>query len=230
MLSILKTSLDKLEQAAVKAEAELHKIQAQHEAAVARVKELGTQVAEAFADSAPDAEELQEAHFKAELRAGSLAKAVVTANKRCGAAGGTLAEAKAQAAREASAARLRELANSLEKSKPAAAKAARQVAEVAGAIPANVTWSMMITQAFDHWISGAVGFFEGDFIDLAVKELHAHADEIIAGRRSSDLGNSFDEQAIAYGRKPMALKKATARPARSELGFPRGSAGANLTH
>ena len=82
MLKVFKTDIERLEQAATKAEAELHKIAAQHEAAVARVKELGNEVAEAFADSAPNAEDLQEAHFKAELRAGSLAKAVVTADNR----------------------------------------------------------------------------------------------------------------------------------------------------
>jgi hypothetical protein len=209
MLSTLKTSLEKLEQAATKAEAELHKIKAQHEAAVARVKELGNEVAEAFADSAPNAEDLQEAHFKAELRAGSLAKAVVTANNRHGAAKGTLAEAKAKAKAEAAAETLRQLAKQLEEARPAAAKAARQVAAVAGGVPANIPWQPMIQQAFDHWISGAVGFFKGDFITLAVKELRLHADEILKRNRSADLGQSFDAQAISYGRQPIGgLKKA----------------------
>ena len=210
MLKVFKTDVERLEQAATKAEAELHKIKAQHEAAIARVKELGNQVAEAFADSAPDAEELQEAHFKAELRAGSLAKAVVTAGNRYGAAKGALAEAKDQAKREASALRLRELAKQLEEARPAAAKAARKVAEVAGAIPANVTWPPMVTQAFDHWLSGATEFYEGDFITIAATELRAQAEDILAGRRSSDLGQSFDAQAISYGRKPIGgLKKAS---------------------
>ena len=66
----------------------------------------------------------------------------------------------------------------------------------------------MIQQAFDHWVPGAVGFFEGDFIDIAVKELRQHADLILSGERPADLGMTFDEQAIAYGRPPIGLKKA----------------------
>ena len=147
MLKVFKTDIERLEQAATKAEAELHKIAAQHEAAVALVKELGNEVAEAFADSAPNAEDLQEAHFKAELRAGSLAKAVVTAGNRNEAAKRELAEAKAQAKAEAAAALCRERATALEKAKPAAAGAARKIAEIVGSLPANIDWSMAAEQA-----------------------------------------------------------------------------------
>ena len=42
------------------------------------------------------------------------------------------------------------------------------------------------------------------------QQLRAQADDILAGRRSSDLGQSFDAQAISYGRKPIGgLKKAS---------------------
>jgi hypothetical protein len=180
VLKVFKSDVERLEQAATKAEAELLKIKGQHEAAIARVKELGNEVAEAFADSAPNAEELQEAHFKAELRAGSLAKAAVTAGNRYGAAKGALAEAKDQAKREASALRLRELAKQLEEARPAAAKAARKIAEVAGAIPANVTWPPVVTQAFDHWLSGSTEFYEGDFITIAATALRAQAEDILS--------------------------------------------------
>ena len=203
MLKVFKSDVERLEQVAAKAEAELHKIKAQHEVAIALVGKLGNEVAEAFADSAPNAEELQEAHFKAELRAGSLAKAVVTANNRYGAAKGELAEAKAKAKAEAAAAKCRDLAKALEQARRPAAEAARKFAEIWGNCPATGYYSSDVEQALGLWVRAAE-FYEGDFIDLAVQSLKAHAEEILAGSRSADLGQTFDEQAVRFGRKPIA--------------------------
>ena len=106
-------------------------------------------------------------------------------------------------AREASAAKCRQLAKELEKLKPAAAEAKLKVAELAGSLPANGVLSTMTVQAVEHWVTESTSFFEGDFIDVAVTELRQHAEEIVAGKRPHVLGPTYDEQAAAYGKKPM---------------------------
>ena len=210
MLKVFKTDIERLEQTAAKAKADLHKIAAQREEAASRAAALAGQVAEAFASDLQNASDLEEQHVRAELRARSLAGAEQTAQSRLANAEQALADAKAKAKAEASAAAARKLADDLEKSKPVAAKATRQVAEIWGSVPASGPWSTTVIQSFDHWTVGATDFFEGDFVDIAVKELRQYADDILAGRRSSDLGPSFDAQAISYGRKPIGgLKKAS---------------------
>jgi len=106
-------------------------------------------------------------------------------------------------AREASAARCRDLAKAIEKAKPAAAEAARKVADLWASAPANISWPPVVLDGCTHWL-GSAGFFEGDFLDLAIKALRTHADEIAAGIKPADLGQSFDERAIQFGRKPLA--------------------------
>jgi hypothetical protein len=209
MLSIIKSnSISGLEKQLADKQSKLGQLRNQFSEVRQRADELGDLVAAALVDEAANLASLEGDLFAAESRLRSTQAAIAKDEGEIAVLDQKLATERDRVAREASAARLRELANGLEKAKPAAAKSARQVAEVAGAVPANVTWSPMITQALGHWVSGAVGFFEGDFIDLAVKELRTHADEIIAGRRSPDLGQSFDEQAISFGRKPMAHKAA----------------------
>jgi hypothetical protein len=210
MLSIIKSnSIASLEKQLADKQSKLAQLRNQFSEVRQRADGLGDLVSSALVDEASNLQSLEGQLFAAESRLRSTQAAIAKVEGEVTTLEQKLATERDRVAREASAARLRELANSLEKSKPAAAKAARQVADVAGAIPANVTWSPMITQAFDHWVAGSVGFYEGDFIDLAVKALRTHADEILAGRRSADLGKSFDEQAVAYGRKPMGLKKAS---------------------
>ena len=138
MLSILKTSLDKLESATATAKTDLHKVSAQHEAAVTRAAELADLVASASADAAENADSLEQQHFQAELRVKSLATAVERTKARHANAEQALAEARAKAKAEASAAAVRKLADDLAKSKPAAASAARKVAEIWGTVPVRV--------------------------------------------------------------------------------------------
>ena len=205
MLNLIKSgSIASLEKQLADKQSKLGQLRAQYGEMRQRVDELGDLVSSALVDEASNLQSLEGQLHAAESRLRSTAAAIAKVEGEVATFEQKLSVERDRVAREASAARLRELAINLEKSKPAAAKAARQVAEVAGAIPANITWSPMITQAFDHWVAGAAGFYAGDFIDLAVKELRTHANEIIGGRRSPDLGKSFDEQAISYGRKPMA--------------------------
>lgn len=205
MLNLIKSnSVASLEKQLADKQTKLGQLRAQYGEVRQRADELGDQVAAALVDDASNLGSLEGQLHAAESRLRSTQAAIAKVEGEVAVLDQKLAAARDRVAREASAARLRELANSLEKSKPAAAKAARQVAEVVGGIPAGIQWAPVITQALDHWVPGAVSFFEGDFIDIAVKELRLHADLILSGERSADLGRSFDEQAIAYGRKPMA--------------------------
>ncbi len=206
MLSIIKSSIEKLESAAANAKSDLHKVRSQHEAAAARAAELANKAADAFADLSPDADAVEEEHAKAALREKSLSAAISRAEERLVEAEQALAAERARVAREASAARCRDLAKAIEKAKPAAAEASRKVADVWGSAPANIPWSPLILEGCNLWL-GSAGFFEGDFLDLAIKTLRQHADLILSGERPADLGRSFDEQALAYGRPPIGLKK-----------------------
>ena len=208
MISVFKTSIEKLRTAAATAKAALHQISAEHEASVIRAAKLGDQSAAAFADGAQDAEALETEHFKAETRVRSLAAAVERSKQRLAKAEKELTDAKAQADREASATRCRELADSLKKAKPAAAEATRKIAEIVGSLPASGHYPTDVLQGLEHWVPGALGFFQGDFLDLAIQALQTHAVLIEKGERPADLGRTFDEQSEAYGRPRMSHKAA----------------------
>jgi hypothetical protein len=205
--AIFGTEVEKLEQAAATAKANLDKIKSQHELALGRATELANRSAELFADQSSDAEAVEQEHVAASSRARSLEGAVSLAAQRVIKAEEDLASAKEQAAREKSAATCRDLAKELEKAKPVAGKAASEVAAIVGRLPTKAYWPGGVDAALKHHVTTAREFFEGDFVDLAVAELRRHADEILGGRRPHDLGWSFDEQAEAYGGKVVAAKK-----------------------
>lgn len=203
MLNPFKSVIERLETAVTSAKRDLDKVASQHEAAVIRAAELADQVASAFADDAQNAEALEQQHFQAELRVKSLKTAAERAAKRHSVAQHELDEAKKQAKADAAATKCRDLAKALEQARRPAAEAARKFVDIWGSFPAIGYYPAHVQQAFDLWV-GSADFFAGDFVDIAVQTLRSHADEILAGKRPSDLGQTFDEQAVRFGRKPLA--------------------------
>ena len=170
MLSIIKSnSISGLEKQLADKQTKLSQLRNQFGEVRQRTDELGDQVAAALVDEAANLASFESQLHAAESRLRSTQAAIAKVEGEVTVLEQKLAAERDRVAREASAARLRELANSLEKSKPAAAKAARQVAEVVGGIPAGIQWAPVITQALDHWVPVPSAFLRATLLTSPLK-------------------------------------------------------------
>ena len=205
MLSIIKSnSIASLEKQLADKQSKLAQLRNQFSEVRQRADELGDLVAAALVDEAANLASLESQLFAAESRLRSTQAAIAKVEGEVANLEQKLTAERDRVAREASAKQCRDLADSLKRDKPAAAEATRKIAEIVGSLPATGHYPTHVLQGIEHWVPGAFGFFQGDFLDLAIQSLRTHADLIEKGERSADLGKSFDEQSAAYGKKPWA--------------------------
>ena len=205
MLNLIKSnSISSLEKQLADKQTKLRQLRAQFGEVRQRADELGDLVAAALVDEAANLASLETQLFAAESRLRSTTAAIAKVEGEVATLEQRLAAERDRVAREASAKQCRDLADRLKTAKPAAAEATRKIAEIVGSLPATGHYPTHVLQGLEHWVPGAFGFFQGDFLDLAVQSLRTHADLIEKGERPANLGKSFDEQAEAYGKKPWA--------------------------
>jgi hypothetical protein len=206
MLNLVKSnSVAGLEKQLADKQAKLAQLRSQYGEVRTRADELGDAVAAALVDDAANLQSLEGQLFAAESRLRSTQAAIAKVDAEVSNLAQRLEAEKDRVAREASAARLRQLAKDLAKLKPAAAKATLDVAEIVGQLPAKALDSLpsATAQILKFW-TPACNFYAGDVLDLTADFLRTVADEILAGTRPSDPGHSLDQQADLYGRKPSA--------------------------
>jgi DNA repair exonuclease SbcCD ATPase subunit len=205
VLNLIKSnSIASLEKQVADKLAKLGQLRAQYGEVRQRADELGDLVSSALVDEASNLQSLEGQLFAAESRLRSTQAAIAKVEGEVADLEQKLTAERDRVAREASAKQCRDLADSLKKAKPAAAEATRKIAEIVGSLPATGHYPTHVLQGIEHWVPGAFGFFQGDFLDLAIQSLRTHSDLIEKGERSADLGKSFDEQAATYGKKPWA--------------------------
>jgi DNA repair exonuclease SbcCD ATPase subunit len=205
VLNLIKSnSIASLEKQVADKLAKLGQLRAQYGEVRQRADELGDLVSSALVDEASNLQSLEGQLFAAESRLRSTQAAIAKVEGEVANLEQKLTAERDRVAREASPKQCRDLADSLKKAKPAAAEATRKIAEIVGSLPATGHYPTHVLQGIEHWVPGAFGFFQGDFLDLAIQSLRTHSDLIEKGERSADLGKSFDEQAATYGKKPWA--------------------------
>lgn len=210
MITLLKSnSIPGLEKQLADKQAKLSQLRGQYGEGRQRVDDLGDQVSSALVDGSANLESLETQLLSAESWLRSTSAAIAKVEGEIVQLEKQLANALDKAAREKSAATCKDLAVALLKAKPAAAKASAEIAGIVGRFPekAHGYFPVVVQQALAHFVPAA-GFYDGDFLDIAAAHLQSHAELILTGERSHDLGVTIDQRAELWGQPIMAKKVA----------------------